>query len=323
MKLETLFCALALALSLVACDSSPAGTDAGSMMGTDAGPMMGTDAGPMMMGTDAGPMTGPDAGPPDMNAVMRQQSAIDRVNTAYCTCDMTPFATAAECASFNGNAAQDACEASAYSSTFAGNGAYFTCTAGAYETYATCIEAASCDDTAVGACEDAVDAATTTCEAFIDETAGMAFGTAYDMCVETNVIGPAGMCPDDSSAVSTTGMAVFMGTTTAAGNDLEPPAGCHAIDGGGGSPELAFRWTAPADGTYVFDTIGSGFDTVLYLRAGCAATDMEIGCNDDVSDTDYRSRLMATVTSGQEVLVVVEGFSDANAGDFVVNINAM
>jgi hypothetical protein len=31
---------------------------------------------------------------------------------------------------------------------------------------------------------------------------------------------------------------------------------------------VTFAWTAPADDTYAFDTIGSAFDTVLYARRG-------------------------------------------------------
>ncbi|MCA9609907.1 MAG: hypothetical protein KC619_30130 [Myxococcales bacterium] len=313
----------AAVLLLVACDNStPSGTDSGTMMGTDAGTMMGTDAGPMM-GTDAGPMMGVDAGPPDMNALMRQRAANDRANAAFCACDMGSFATAAECAAFGDLPALDTCEDNAFTAQFAGLGAYFTCSAAAYETWAGCYEAASCDDTALGACDDAADTALTACDSLFDDTAGAAFGDSIDTCIETDVVGAAGTCPDDTGAVSTTGMSVFTGTTVGAGNDLEPPAGCHAIDGGGGSPEMAFRWTAPADGTYVFDTAGTPFDTVLFLQASCDAAAMSLGCNDDRSDTDLRSAVMATLTSGQEVLVVVEGFDTTSAGTFVVNINAM
>ncbi len=308
----------AASLLLVACDSSPSGTDAGGMTGTDAG-MMGTDAG-MMMGTDAGMMMGTDAGPPDMNALMRQRAATARASTAACTCDMGSFASVAECASFNDVAELDACEDAAFSAQFAGVGAYFTCAAAAYETWATCYEGASCS---FDSCDMAADSALTACESLIDETAGTAFGESIEMCAATNVIGSGGMCPDDSGAISTTGMSVFTGTTVAAANDLEPPAGCHAIDGGGGSPDRALRWTAPSDGAFVFDTIGSSFDTVLYLLPSCDMGATAIGCNDDIGDTDFRSRLTATLTSGQEVVVVVEGFGDTNAGTFVVNINPM
>ncbi|MBX3272375.1 MAG: hypothetical protein KF729_19100 [Sandaracinaceae bacterium] len=311
--------AFAAAFLLIACDGGGGGgTDAGPMMGTDAGPMMGTDAGPMMMGTDAGmPIT------PDMAALTRRRAADARSDAALCACDAAPFATAAECEAFGRLPARDACEDSAFTANFAGVGAYFTCTAIAIEAYATCIEGASCNEATLSGCGMTAQSALTACESRVEMAAAQAFSDAFGTCVGTNVVGPAGTCPDDTGAVSTTGMAVFMGTTVAAGDDLAPPAGCVTATGGGMSPERALRWTAPADGTYVFDTIGSSFDTVLYLRAGCDAAAMSLGCNDDLSDDDLRSRVSATLTSGQEVLVVVEGFSRTSAGSFVVNINAM
>jgi hypothetical protein len=62
---------------------------------------------------------------------------------------------------------------------------------------------------------------------------------------------------------------------------------------------------------------------VVYLLASCDAGAMSLGCNDDLSDMDLRSRVTATLTMGQEVIVVVEGFADGTAGDFVVNVNPM
>ena len=39
-----------------------------------------------------------------------------------------------------------------------------------------------------------------------------------------------------------------------------------------------FRWIAPNDGTYLFNTFDSNFDTVLYLREGdCVGA--EVTCN--------------------------------------------
>ena len=43
------------------------------------------------------------------------------------------------------------------------------------------------------------------------------------------------------------------------------------------APDLSFQWTAPATGTYAFDTRGSTYDTVLYAHLGCMGADL--GCN--------------------------------------------
>jgi len=310
-------------LLLLGCDGDPpAGTDAGGGGGTDAG-MTGTDAGGGG-GTDAGGMTGTDAGTPitpDMNARMRIGAAGDQLGAHLCGCDMAPFASAAECEAFGDLDELDACEQSAFSDHFSAVGGFFTCLADAVETRATCIEAAGCDETMWTPCTEAYDAALMGCPTVPDADA-MAYQATFDMCVATNVVGGAGTCPDDSGAVSTTGDAVFTGSTVGAGDDLAPPAGCVTAMGGGMSPDRAFRWTAPSEGMYTFDTLGSSFDTVLYVLSGCDAA-MSHGCNDDVGDADLRSSVTAMLTADQEVLVVVEGFANGSAGDFTVNINAV
>ena len=46
-----------------------------------------------------------------------------------------------------------------------------------------------------------------------------------------------------------------------------------------------FRWTAPADGTYKFDTFGSLFDTVLFVFKGSSFEELSrVGINDDDPD---------------------------------------
>ena len=41
--------------------------------------------------------------------------------------------------------------------------------------------------------------------------------------------------------------------------------------GGSGAPDVAYRWTAPADGLYTFDTSVSDFDTLVSVRSNCSA----------------------------------------------------
>lgn len=87
--------------------------------------------------------------------------------------------------------------------------------------------------------------------------------------------------------------------------------------GGVDAPDRALGWTAPADGTYVFDTFGSAFDTVLYaLDGGCAGA--ELACNDDVGGM-VQSRLVLVLTEGQTVVLVVEGYAGAT-GSYVINV---
>src|SRR5690606_28332589 len=77
---------------------------------------------------------------------------------------------------------------------------------------------------------------------------------------------------------------------------------------GGNGPEVAYLWTAPADGSYVFDTFGSAVDTVLYLNEGGTCEGLELVCNDLVGPESVTANLLA----GETVYVVVDAwFADA------------
>ncbi|MEX1362624.1 MAG: hypothetical protein AB1Z98_05820 [Nannocystaceae bacterium] len=86
---------------------------------------------------------------------------------------------------------------------------------------------------------------------------------------------------------------------------------------GGNDEDLLYEWTAPADGTYVFDTLGSDIDTILTLLSSCDGT--EIDCNDDEPGGTLQSELTLDMVAGQAVLISVDGWNES--GDFVLNIN--
>lgn len=92
------------------------------------------------------------------------------------------------------------------------------------------------------------------------------------------------------------------GTTADAGNDFS--ASC----GTGTSPDVAYRFVAPSAGYYSFDTVGSGFDTVLSLHSSCEGR--ELACNQDHGGLP-QSEVVANLAKDEEVLVVVDG----NVGD--------
>lgn len=83
--------------------------------------------------------------------------------------------------------------------------------------------------------------------------------------------------------------------------------------------ELAFEWTAPFAGDWVFDTEGSSFDTVLYVRDGCGGP--ELGCNDDVRSGTVHSRLTLTLAACQTVIVYVDGFGADEGGDVRLTVS--
>jgi hypothetical protein len=105
--------------------------------------------------------------------------------------------------------------------------------------------------------------------------AGAACGTSCSCTPPTPAAGstptatPNAPCPqiDLGDAVPT----VVTGATTDQGNFITD-ASCS--DGGYRSPEVTYRWTAPADGTYVIDVWGS-FNSIVSVRDGnCAGAEL-------------------------------------------------
>jgi hypothetical protein len=85
---------------------------------------------------------------------------------------------------------------------------------------------------------------------------------------------------------------------------------------GGNGPETSWELTAPATGTFVFDTFGSGFDTLLYARNGSCAG-FEIQCNDNAG-MGFESQLLLDLTQGQTVEIFVDSWF--SGGPYVLNV---
>lgn len=85
-----------------------------------------------------------------------------------------------------------------------------------------------------------------------------------------------------------------------------------------GSGDYVMQYTIPYRSTYVFDTRGSTFDTVLSLkRGGCFGPLLD--CNDDSKYGSITSMIAATFEAGETVAVIVDGY-DGEEGDFVLNV---
>ena len=92
--------------------------------------------------------------------------------------------------------------------------------------------------------------------------------------------------------------------------------GTQAGSCGGRGNEEALAFTAPRPGQWFFSTTGPGttFDTVLYVRAGCAEAASELACNDDVPGSDFRSALAVDLEAGQTVFVIIDSYALASGG---------
>ncbi|WP_437976335.1 MXAN_6577-like cysteine-rich protein [Sorangium sp. So ce295] len=128
-----------------------------------------------------------------------------------------------------------------------------------------------------------------------------------------NVSGtPGPPCPE--KALESVVPQTVSGTTAGAGDYVSAPCGVP------GGEDRAYSFTAPADGLYVFDTLGSSFDTLVHVHAGTCGGAV-LGCNDNAAGV--QSRVVVPLAAGQETVVVVDGASakPQAAGEFELNIS--
>ena len=254
-------------------DADPADTAPADADPADADP---ADADPTDAGVDA--MT-PDMGDPMTPGAMFLRAVMNST-TADCACffEDEGYESAAQCGAVGApsSATLPCIEAAATASGFADE---FPCIVTACEEGTACFAAAGCDDEdAADACELELEGAFEACgnEDALDAWFDLGLGLAE--CTT----GAEATCPtgDPSSA---TGASVFTGVSVGLGNQFTDEE-CHSE-----GAQATHVWTAPAAGSYVFDTVGSDFDTMLALYADCDATE-SLDCNDDgVADTLFSS----------------------------------
>jgi uncharacterized repeat protein (TIGR03803 family) len=109
------------------------------------------------------------------------------------------------------------------------------------------------------------------------------------------------------------------GSTNAnnSGATLEPGEPVHADVPGGRS--VWFRWTAPATGSFSFNTVGSLVDTLLAVYTGGSVNALTlVAANDDFPGADFRSSASFRATNGITYFVAIDG-SYSHAGLLVLN----
>jgi hypothetical protein len=108
------------------------------------------------------------------------------------------------------------------------------------------------------------------------------------------------------------GAGLVSGSTAASGDDSS------AFCGGAGGHDVSVLWSAPSDGLFAFDTLGTPFDTVLYIQDP-ACGGLQLACNDDFGGA-AASTVFVPLFAGQEIGIVVDGYDPPSAGDFQVNV---
>ena len=104
------------------------------------------------------------------------------------------------------------------------------------------------------------------------------------------------------------------------GSNLDAPANHAGLCGGDAGSEVIYAFQIddqPA--TVCLDTIGSTYDTVLYVRAGDCVGGAE-QCNDDIGFPNVQSQLEITTAPGTPYFVFVDAFDDENVGDYILNV---
>lgn len=151
---------------------------------------------------------------------------------------------------------------------------------------------------------------------------GMSAGQTVIVGVDGNGVGPYELnvdlvpCPDDNVLGALPQS--FSDTTFAGIDKLHGSCGQNPDDE---SPDFAYSFTAPATGGYTFDTLGTFFDTKLYVLDGAACNGTEIACNDNYQ-FDQASALSVQLVEDQSVVIVVDGNTNDN-GPFTLNVGAL
>lgn len=299
---------VALALAGIGCgDDDGSTTMTSDDMGTPVDMNMTTDMGGTDMFTPTDMFTSTRE-PAEALADARELG--DEAATLGCECDMTGFESVEACAAFDGTPDDyETCLDTAYADNLAAQGASQVCFTDALDTYVGCLDAADCDETAGESCFETYFNSLSACPDGSD-----AYFTAVDACVATHITGePATDCPNETITLIASGEAAT-GTTLGAGSEFE--LSCNA----GGAPDYVFSWTAPSNGTFTFDTIGSSYDTALAIFDGCEGD--ELACNDDGESLEngLLSELTIEATLGTTYTIVVSGYNETTAGDFVLNL---
>ncbi|MEZ4391018.1 MAG: PPC domain-containing protein [Polyangiales bacterium] len=107
------------------------------------------------------------------------------------------------------------------------------------------------------------------------------------------------------------------GTTLGAANDYTPQTGMAGCAGGAG-PDLVYALRVSRPATITVDTVGSSFDTVLFVRRDQCDMGAQVACNDDTMG--LQSRVTFAATPGT-YYVFLDGFSSNSAGQFVLNVS--
>jgi len=178
------------------------------------------------------------------------------------------------------------------------------------ESTAPCDAEETCDGVSVDCPSDLPAASSVTCRPAVDACDGAESCTGSSMACPPDL-------PNHCAVSILTGTLPLHVNGTTAGTCATYVPTCAAT--GMNANERMYVYTAPEAGTYRFDTFGSAYDTVLAIRDGTSCPATELACSDDLSASNHASMLEVSLTAGQRVLVMVDGYAGAS-GSFTLTI---
>lgn len=172
-----------------------------------------------------------------------------------------------------------------------------------------------CDQTAIQACDDAVDASTAACNPAFADIPPDAYFDDLDACVAAEVVGPATGCAAGSPSAPV-GPAAFSGSAVGRGDDVAPS--CDSAT----SADVEHAWTAPTTGRYRFTTDGTVAEAAVVVLDGCGGA--ELACDAWTDDAPNRQAVVELdVVQGQTYVLVVDFAFDSTVGPYQLNITAL
>jgi len=186
-----------------------------------------------------------------------------------------------------------------------------------------------CDDGTDNDCDDHIDCADPAC-AFdpacvpVPEICNNGLDDDGDTLIDCDDPDCANLpiCDEQQSNCNTakliTGSGTYTGDTT--GNPSNEHGSC-----GGDAGEAVFYFVLSAPSHVVLDSIGTSFDSVLYVRHGSCPSGKEIGCDDDSGGSAWSARLDFTILYPGTYFVFLDGYTidpdwGPNEGPFQLNV---
>ncbi|MEI8254239.1 MAG: MopE-related protein [Deltaproteobacteria bacterium] len=164
---------------------------------------------------------------------------------------------------------------------------------------------------AVPACRPCVPTGPEACTDGVDNDCNGSIDCADAACAMT----PACSAPNDTctTPIRITVPGRANGSTRGAVNDYMAP--CASSNGG----DVVFVMNNPVAQTAVIDTIGSNYDTVLYVRQSNCATGTVVGCDDDTGGS-LTSLVTLTNLAAGTYYIFIDGWNTA-IGDFQLHVS--